>query len=81
MARTSETIRGIAIAGLLVGLAGGGAALAQTATPKGPTSQEDNIADSKGQGMMGGGLQEKMVRMVDSCNRMMESLAPPANKG
>ena len=71
------------------------AAFAQTNTPMTPTEMQQGMSNDQGgmmPGMMGSGeMQQKMARMMDNCNRMMESMmqnkdgtpTPPAsqNKG
>jgi len=91
MARMNKTKRVIAVTGLLVGLAlGATAVFAQTNVP--PASASEPGAMPGGQGgmmpgmMMNGEMQQKMTRMIDSCNRMMESMmqnkdGAPAQKG
>jgi len=96
MARMNKTKRMIAITGLLVGLAlGGTAAFGQTNVPPASASNGGAMMDHQmpdGQGgmmpgmMMNGEMQQKMTRMIDSCNRMMESMmqnkdGAPAQKG
>ena len=84
MARMNKTRRVIAVTGLLAGLAlGGAAAFAQTNAPPATTGKAGAMMDpqtSEGQGgmmpgmMMNGGMQQQMTRMMDNCNRMMESM-------
>jgi len=96
MARMNKTKRVIAITGLLVGLAlGATAVFAQTNVPPASASEPGAMMDHQmpdGQGgmmpgmMMNGEMQQKMTRMMDSCNRMMESMmqnkdGAPAQKG
>ena len=86
MARMNKTKCVIAITGLLVGLAlGATAAFAQTNLPpasasKGGAMMEHQMPDGHGGMMpgmmMNGEMQQKMTGMMDSCNRMMESLVP-----
>ena len=96
MAEMNKTKRVIAMAGLLAGLAlAGASAIAQTSVPAAPENQGGAMMDHgtpNGQGgmmpgmMMDGKMQQKMTRMMDNCNRMMESTvqnkdASPAKKG
>ena len=100
MTQTIRTKSGIVIAGLLAGVAWAGLlAFAQTNAPAPGTDQGSGMMQH---GMPNGGamkpgmmmdhdMQQKMSRMMDNCNRMMESMAPnkdgaptppaPANKG
>jgi Spy/CpxP family protein refolding chaperone len=92
----NKTKRVIATAGLLAGLAlAGASAFAQTSGPAAPANQGGTMMDHEtpnGQGgmmpgmMMNGEMQQKMTRMMDNCNRMMESMmqnkdGAPAKKG
>ena len=91
MAQMNKTKRVIAMAGLLAGLAlAGASAFAQTNTPSAPANQGGAMMDHEmptGQGgmmpgMMNGEMQQKMTRMMDNCNRMMEDKdGAPAKKG
>jgi Spy/CpxP family protein refolding chaperone len=96
MAQMNRTKGAIAIAGLLGVLALAGApAFAQTSAPAAPANQGDSMMDHgtpNGRGemmpgmMMNGKMQQKMTRMMDNCNRMMESMkqnkdGAPAKKG
>ncbi len=100
MTQTNRTKNRIVIAGLLVGLALASLpAFAQTNTPAPEVDQGSgmmqhgmpNGSAMKPGMMMDQGLQQKMSRMMDDCNRMMESMMPnkegmptpsaPANKG
>ena len=95
MARMNKTKRVIAITGLLGGLAlGGTAAFAETNVPpvsasNGGAMMDHQMPDDQGGMpgmMMNGGMQQKMTRMMDNCNRMMESMVQnkdvaPAQKG
>ena len=84
MAQMNKTKRVIAMAGLLAGLAlAGASAFAQTNAPAAPTNQGGAMMDHQEperQGgmmpgmMMNGEMQQKMTRMMDNCNRMMESM-------
>ncbi len=84
MARTNNTKRAIAMTGLLAGLALAGAtAFAQTDAPAKAGHPADAMTDHEmpdGQTgampgmMMNGEMQEKMTRMMDNCNRMMETM-------
>jgi Spy/CpxP family protein refolding chaperone len=86
MAQMNKTKRVIAVTGLLAGLAlAGASAFAQTNAPAAPTNQEGAMMDHQmpeRQGgmmpgmMMNGEMQQKMTRMMDDCNRMMESMMP-----
>lgn len=97
MAQMNRNHGFIAIAGLLVGLAAASAtAVAHTSTPAPSADQQKGTMPhemNKG-GMMkpdmitGPEMQQKMSRMMDNCNRMMESMNPnpngapaPSNKG
>ena len=85
MAQMNKTKRVIAMAGLLAGLAlAGASAFAQTNAPAAP-NQGSAMMDHEmpnGQSgmmpgmMMNGEMQQKMTRMMDNCNRMMESMMP-----
>jgi Spy/CpxP family protein refolding chaperone len=96
MARMNKSKGVIAMAGLLGGLAlAGASAFAQTSAPAAPANQGGAMMDHEmpnGQGgmmsgmMMNGETQRKKTRMMDNCNRMMESgmqnkNGAPANKG
>jgi Spy/CpxP family protein refolding chaperone len=96
MAQMNKTKGVIAMAGLLGVLALAGApAFAQTSAPAAPATPDDTMMDHgmpNGQGgmmpgmMMNGKMRQKMTRMMDNCNRMMESAvqnkdASPAKKG
>ena|SRR5579883_622189 len=97
MAQMNRTHGFIAIAGLLAGLAVASAsAVAQTSTLAPSADQQKGMMphEMKKGGMMKPGMmmgpemQQKMSRMMDNCNRMMESMNPnpngtplPANKG
>ena len=84
MVRMNKTKRVIAMTGLLAGMAlGGTAAFAQTNAPPATTNKGGAMMDHQmpeGQGgmmpgmMMNGEMQQKMTRMMDNCNRMMESV-------
>ena len=84
MARMKKTKRVIAVTGLLAGLAlGSTATFAQTNAPAATVNKADAMMDHQmpeGQGgmmpgmMMNGGMQQEMTRMMDNCNRMMESM-------
>jgi len=86
MAQMNKTKRVIAVTGLLAGLAlAGVSAFAQTNAPAAPTNQGGAMMDHQEperQGgmmpgmMMNGEMQQKMTRMMDDCNRMMESMMP-----
>jgi Spy/CpxP family protein refolding chaperone len=96
MAQMNKTKRVIAVAGLLAGLAlAGASAFAQTSAPAAAANQGGSMMDHEmpnGQGGMMPGMkmneemQQKMTRMMDNCNRMMESMmqnkeGAPAKKG
>ena len=81
----TQTNSRIVIAGLLAGFALASLpAFAQTNAPAQGADQGSGM-------MMDQGMQQKMSRMMDNCNRMMESMAPtkdgtpapsaPPNKG
>jgi Spy/CpxP family protein refolding chaperone len=84
MAQMNKTKRAIAMTGLLAGLAlSGASAFAQTRAPAAPADKGGAMMDHgtpNGQGrmmpgmMMNGEMQQKMTRMMDNCNRMMESM-------
>ena len=84
MVSTNKTKRAIAAAGLLAALAlGGASAFAQADAPAKAGNQPGAMTDhqmSMGHGgmmpgmMMSGEMQEQMSRMMDNCNRMMESM-------
>jgi Spy/CpxP family protein refolding chaperone len=84
MVRMNKTKRVIAVTGLLAGLAlGGTATFAQTNAPPATVNKGGAMMDHQmpgGQGgmmpgmMMNGEMQQKMTRMMDNCNRMMESM-------
>ena len=84
MVRMNKTKRVIAVTGLLAGLAlGGTATFAQTNAPPATVNKGGAMMDRQmpgGQGgmmpgmMMNGEMQQKMTRMMDNCNRMMESM-------
>ena len=86
MVRMNKTKRVIAVTGLLAGLAlASVSAFAQTNAPAAPTNQGGAMMDHQmpeRQGgmmpgmMMNGEMQQKMTRMMDDCNRMMESMMP-----
>ena len=86
MAQMNKTKRVIAVTGLPAGLAlAGASAFAQTNAPAAPTNQGGAMMDHQmpeRQGgmmpgmMMNGEMQQKMTRMIDDCNRMMESMMP-----
>jgi hypothetical protein len=99
MTRTTRTKGRIVIAGLLAGMAMASLpAFAQTSTP---ASEADQGGAMMPHGMPNGGamkpgmmdrdMQRKMSRMMDNCNRMMQSMTPnqdgtstpsaPARKG
>lgn len=100
MARMNKITGVIATAGLLTGLTLAGApAFAQTAAPATPPAVSPA---TPGNGMMGRGMpsgqaamnsemMQKMAKMMDGCNNMMEAMArekaaaptpaAPANKG
>jgi hypothetical protein len=87
----------IAVAGLLMGLAAAGAtAVAQTSTPAPSVDQQKGMMPHgmDNDGMMKPGMmtnpemQQKMSRMINNCNHMMDSMSPdpngtlaPSNKG
>lgn len=94
MAHTHKRSRMIALAGLLGGLGLAGVpALAQTTAPTESQSSGGSMMNgmhhTQGGMMMNSEMQQKMSRMMDNCNRMMESMdkgrdtAPtaPSNKG
>ena len=100
MTQTNRTKNRIVIAGLLAGLALASLpAFAQTNTPapeadQGSGMMQHGMPDGgamKPGMMMDQGMRQKMSRMMDNCNRMMESMAPtkdgtpapsaPPNKG
>jgi hypothetical protein len=95
MTQMNKTKRIIGMAGLLGGLIlAGGPAFAQTNTPPVPAKQRgapmENGMPKSQTGMpgmmMNSGMQQKMSRMMDNCNHMMESMmqnkdGTPANKG
>jgi hypothetical protein len=80
----NKTKRLIAVTGLLAGLAlGSTATFAQTNAPATTANKGGAMMDHQmpeGQGgmmpgmMMNGGMQQEMTRMMDNCNRMMESM-------
>jgi hypothetical protein len=80
----NTTKRAFATAALLVGLAVAGGAFAQPNPPAGATDPSGAATGREmlnGKGMMpgmmmGGEMQRKMMRMMDNCNRMMESMTP-----
>ena len=84
MVSTNKTKHAIATAGLLAGLAlAGASAFAQTDAPAQAGNPGGAMMDHQthgGQGgmmpgmMMSGEMQGKMSRMMDNCNRMMESM-------
>jgi Spy/CpxP family protein refolding chaperone len=84
MARMNKTKRVIAVTGLLAGLAlGSTATFSQTNAPPATVNKGGAMMDHQmpeGQGgmmpgmMMNGEMQQKMTRMMDNCNRMMESM-------
>ena len=100
MTQTIRTKSGIVIAGLLAGVAW--ASLPAFAQTNAPAPGADQGSGMMQHGMPNGGamkpgmmmdhdMQQKMSRMMDNCNRMMESMAPnrdstptpsaPTNKG
>jgi Spy/CpxP family protein refolding chaperone len=100
MTQTLRTKSGIVIAGLLTGVAW--ASLPAFAQTNAPAPGADQGSGMMQHGMPNGGamkpgmmmdqdMQQKMSRMMDNCNRMMESVAPnsdstptrsaPTNKG
>ncbi len=98
MAQLNKTKGVIAMAGLLGGLALAGVqAFAQSAAPATPPAtpgsgmMEHGMPNGQGAMMMNPEMMQKMSRMMDNCNRMMESMAQekggaaaptaPANKG
>ncbi len=89
-----NNIRGItAVAALLGSLAlASVTAYAQTSAPAAPAEKQgDGTMNGNGGMMMNPETQQKMTRMMDNCNRMMESMgqntngttapASPATKG
>ncbi len=77
MARMNRTQGVIAMAGLLAGLAMAGVpAFAQTSAPAPREAQGKGMMQP---GMMDQEMMQKMSRMMDNCNRMMESMMQ--NKG
>jgi Spy/CpxP family protein refolding chaperone len=86
MVRMNKTKRVIAVIGLLAGLAlGSTATFAQTNAPsatvnKGGAMMDHQMPERQGGMMpgmmMNGEMQQKMTRMMDKCNRMMESMMP-----
>ena len=86
MVRMNKTKRVIAVTGLLAGLAlGSTATFAQTNAPpatvnKGGAMMGHQMPERQGGMMpgmmMNGEMQQKMTRMMDKCNRMMESMMP-----
>jgi hypothetical protein len=84
MTTTRKSKHAIAMIGLLAGLTLAGAtAYAQTNAPASAGNQGDDTMDRQmpmgNNGttpgmMMNGEMQEKMSRMMDNCNRMMESM-------
>jgi hypothetical protein len=100
MTQTNRTKSRIVIAGLLAGIALASLpAFAQTNAPASGADQGSGMmqhAMPSGEAMKPGmmmdqGMQRKMSRMMDNCNRMMESMTPnkdgtptpsaPTNKG
>lgn len=90
MSRMNTTKSLIAIAGLLGGLALAGVpASAQTAAPAAPGSGMMAMPNGQGGMMMNPEMMQKMSKMMDNCNHMMESMnkdraTPPTiapNKG
>jgi Spy/CpxP family protein refolding chaperone len=84
MAQMNNKARVITTAGLLAGLAMAGIpAWAQTNAPA-PTDQGSHMMQREmpnGEGMKPGlmmdpEMRQKMSRMMDNCNRMMESMTP-----
>jgi hypothetical protein len=77
MAQMNNKARVITTAGLLVGLAMAGIpAWAQTNAPA-PTDQGNHMMQREGMKpgmMMDPEMRQKMSRMMDNCNRMMESM-------
>ena len=89
-----NNIRGTtAVAALLGGLVlASVTASAQTSAPAAPAEKQgDGIMNGNGGMMMNPEMQQKMTRMMDNCNRMMQSMdqnkngttapASPATKG
>jgi Spy/CpxP family protein refolding chaperone len=83
MARTNSIHGFVAAVGLLAGLAlTGTSALAETNPPAASTDQGHGMMpDGMNHGgmmnmMMNRDMQQKMSRMMDNCNRMMESMIP-----
>jgi Spy/CpxP family protein refolding chaperone len=84
MAWMNKTKRLIAVTGLLAGLAlGSTATFAQTNAPpttvnKGSAMMDHQMPEGRGGMMpgmmMNGEMQQEMTRMMDNCNRMMESM-------
>jgi Spy/CpxP family protein refolding chaperone len=95
MTQMNKAKRIIAMAGLLGGLVLAGApAFAQTSAPSDATQQGGGMMENgmpKGQSgmpgmMMNSEMQQKMSRMMDDCNHMMESMrqnkdSAPTNGG
>jgi Spy/CpxP family protein refolding chaperone len=86
MAHVRRTQGVIAVAGLLAGVAMAGvSAFAQTNAPAPSVDQGNGMHHGMNSGAMKPGMmmdqemQQKMSRMMDNCNRMMESMMP--NKG
>ena len=86
MVRMNKTKRVTAITGLLAGLALGSATtFAQTNAPaatvnKGGAMMDHQMPERQGRMMpgmmMSGEMQQQMTRMMDNCNRMMQSMMP-----
>ena len=83
MARMNSVHGFVAAVGLLAGLAlAGTSALAQTNPPAASTDHGHGMMmDGMNHGnlmsmMMNHDMQQKMSRMMDNCNRMMESMIP-----
>ena len=85
MARMNSIHGFVAAVALLVGLAlAGTSALAQTSPPTASTDHgQGMMPDRMNNGgmmkpgmMMNRDMQQKMSRMMDNCNRMMESMIP-----
>ena len=79
MTQINKTKGAIVMAGLLGGLVLGGVpVIAQTSAPSVPTDQGSVMPKVQG-GIMPGmmmneEMQQKMSRMMDNCNRMMETM-------
>ena len=90
MARMNKIKDMIAMAGLAGGLALAGIpAFAQSTPPSQGGGMMQGIPNGRAGMMMNPEMQQKMSKMMDNCNRMMESMnkaggvvpAAPANKG